>query len=72
MPTDYFGESIAVRGDRVIFVDDCQLPGIRKSVAFYVANLGWKLESVSESDPLHQRAGLRLPPEPVQHPFEYF
>ena len=29
---------------RVVFVDDTQLPGVRRAVDFCLANLGWSIE----------------------------
>ena len=54
----FYCEQLVVPGG-VIFLDDYQLPGIAKAIAFWVANLGWTLESVSAPDDLHQWAVLR-------------
>ena len=38
----YAGRLLRERG--VVFVDDVHLPGIRRAVDFFVANLGWEVE----------------------------
>lgn len=45
----YLGQLVKPGG--VIFMDDYDLPGIRKAATFYVKNLGWEIEEVgSEGD----------------------
>lgn len=48
-----------VRPGGVIFVDDYQLPSIAKAVAFFVANVGWRVEETSREDQLHSWTVLR-------------
>lgn len=64
-----------VRGGGVIFLDDYQLPSVRKTVAFLTNNLGWRVEDegVAEAgDVLHRWIVLRLPPMPQDRTFDYF
>ena len=42
----YSGRLLRDRG--IVFVDDTQLPGVRRAVDFYVANLGWAIEDGGE------------------------
>ena len=48
-----------VRPGGIVFVDDYQLPAIRRAASFCLTNLGWRLEEVSAADELHQWAVLR-------------
>jgi len=48
-----------VRRGGIVFVDDYQLPAIRRAASFCLTNLGWRLEEVSAADNLHQWAVLR-------------
>jgi hypothetical protein len=56
----------------VIFVDDYQLPGVARAVAFFIANLGWTLEEVSAHDDLHRWGVLRTSETPDERPFDHF
>lgn len=38
----YLGQ--LVKGGSVIFIDDYDLPGIRKAATFFIKNLGWEIE----------------------------
>jgi predicted O-methyltransferase YrrM len=55
-----------------IFLDDYQLPGVRRAAAFSVANLGWSLDEVSDDDDVHQWAVLTTSAEPDERPFDLF
>jgi hypothetical protein len=66
----YLGRLVEPGG--VVFLDDYQLPGVRRAVAFYVSNLGWSLEEVSALDNVHQWAVLRTSQMPDDRPFDYF
>jgi Methyltransferase domain len=41
---DLFYSGRLLRDGGVVFVDDTQLPGVRRAVDFYSANLGWATE----------------------------
>jgi predicted O-methyltransferase YrrM len=41
---DLFYSGRLLRGGGIVFVDDTQLPGVRRAVDFYIANLGWATE----------------------------
>jgi predicted O-methyltransferase YrrM len=66
----YLGRLLKAGG--IIFVDDYQLAGVRKAVAFYLTNLDWTLEETSEPDREHQWAVVRTSDQPDQRPFTYF
>jgi predicted O-methyltransferase YrrM len=55
-----------------VFIDDYQLPGVRRATSFFVANVGWTVESVSEPDELHQWAVLRTPTRADERPYDHF
>jgi Methyltransferase domain len=61
-----------VRGGGVVFVDDYQLPAIRRAAAFFATNLGWTVEETSAEDELHNWAVLRTSIEPDERPFDHF
>jgi predicted O-methyltransferase YrrM len=44
---------------RVVFLDDLQLPGVRRAVDFFLANLGWTIEEEGEERGEHEWAVLR-------------
>lgn len=69
---DLFYLARLVRPGGVIALDDYQLPGIVKAADFYVANLGWTIEGIGESDRFHRWAVLRTATEPHQRGFEFF
>jgi predicted O-methyltransferase YrrM len=61
----YLGRMVTPGG--VIMLDDYDLPGVARAAAFFVANLGWELEEVSEPG-LHQWAVLRTSGSPdIRH-----
>lgn len=66
----YLGRLVSPGG--VIFLDDYDLPGIQRAVAFYVTNLGWSVEEVSAPDKLHQWAVVRTTERPDERPYDYF
>ena len=68
---DLFFLGRLLRPGSVVFLDDHQLPGIRKATSFFVANLGWSMESVSEPDELHRWAVLRTATAD-DRPYDYF
>ena len=56
----------------VIFLDDYQIPGVRKAVTFFLSNMKWTLEEVSESSDTHQWAVVRTRHEPLERTFKDF
>lgn len=46
----------------IVFVDDTQLPGVRRAVDFCVANLGWVIEDGGEEGDIHEWMVLRTGP----------
>jgi len=61
-----------VRGGGIVFLDDYELPGVKKAVGFCTSNLDWTLEEEGEGDELHHWAVLRLPSAPVERAFYHF
>ncbi len=53
-----------MRPDGVVFLDGHQLPSVERAASFFVRNLGWGLEEVSERDDLHRWAVLRTSTAP--------
>lgn len=66
----YLGRLVKPGG--IIFLDDYQLPGIARAVAFFLTNLGWTLEDQGRADDLHSWAVLRTPTDADTRTFEYF
>ncbi len=57
----------------IVFVDDTQLPGVRRAVNFCVANLGWVIEDEGEEGDIHEWVVLRTgPSEMFLRPIEQF
>ena len=56
----------------VIFLDDYQLPSVRRATSFFVINLGWTHVFVSNPDVLHRWAVLRTSPESDDRQFDHF
>jgi predicted O-methyltransferase YrrM len=48
-----------LREGGAVFVDDAQLPGVRRVIEFYVANLGWAVEDGGHEGDDHEWAVLR-------------
>jgi predicted O-methyltransferase YrrM len=58
--------------DGIVFVDDTQLPGVRRAVDFCLANLGWVREDGGKED-AHEWTVLRIGPSDVLYrPFDAF
>jgi predicted O-methyltransferase YrrM len=56
----------------VIFLDDYQIPGVHKAVAFFLSNMQWTMEEVSEASETHQWAVVRTRHEPLERTFKDF
>lgn len=56
----------------VIFLDDYQIRGVRKAVAFFLSNMQWTMEEVSEASETHQWAVVRTRYEPLERTFNDF
>lgn len=56
----------------VVFLDDYNLPGIRRAVSFYLTNLDWRVEEVSPSDNSHHWVALRTATTEDTRHFRYF
>jgi len=66
----YLGRLLRPGG--IIFVDDYQLPGIARAVAFFLSNLGWILEEAGDADVDHHWAVLRTSIAEDTRPYYYF
>ena len=56
---------------RIVFVDDVQLPGVRRAVAFCVANLGWVVEDEGADGDVHEWVvGRTGPAEAFRRPYD--
>jgi predicted O-methyltransferase YrrM len=69
---DLFYLGRLVRPASVIFLDDYQLAGVRKAVAFCVRNLHWTMLEQSDPHSEHQWAVVRTSATPDDRPFTYF
>lgn len=56
----------------LIFLDDLQLPGIRKVTSFFINNLGWKMEKEVHSSPYHHWGTLRTRNIVLERNFDAF
>lgn len=61
-----------VRPGKVVFLDDYQLPSIKKAVRFCTTNLEWALEEERVADDFHHWAVLRTPAVPLERTFDHF
>jgi len=50
---DLFYAGRLLKEGGVVFVDDAQLPGVRRAANFFVTNLGWVVEDEGMEDELH-------------------
>jgi predicted O-methyltransferase YrrM len=67
----YSGRLLGER--KVVFLDDAQLPGVRKAVGFCLANLDWTVEDEGAEGAVHQWLVLRTgSPEVWKRPFTNF
>ena len=67
----YYLERLLPKGG-VIILDDYNLPGIRRAVAFYVTNLNWRIEETSREDDDHYWAVVRTATTDDDRHFRYF
>ena len=56
----------------IIFLDDYDLPGIRRAVSFYVTNLGWRVEETSLAGDDHHWVVLRTAEAEDNRDFRHF
>ena len=56
----------------VIFLDDYQIPGVRKAVAFFLSNMQWTMEEISAASETHQWAVVRTRYKPLERMFKDF
>ena len=56
----------------VVYIDDYQLPAIRKACDFCLRNLDWSLKKNSPAYPYHQWAVMRTAANPDTGSFDYF
>jgi predicted O-methyltransferase YrrM len=61
-----------VRPGGIVFIDDYQLPSIRRAISFCTTNLGWKIEQASTDDDLHHWAVLRTAQAPPPRSFDHY
>jgi hypothetical protein len=61
-----------VRSGGIVFVDDYRLSAFRRAASFFVTNLGWTREEVSDADDVHQWAALRTSEKSDTRPFDYY
>jgi predicted O-methyltransferase YrrM len=69
---DLFFLGHLVRPGGRVFLDDYQLPGVRRAAAFFAANLAWTIDEVSPPDDLHRWAVFTTPTEPDERPHDFF
>ncbi len=69
---DLFYLEKLLRPGCVIFLDDYQLPAIRKAVDFFHKNLEWTIEEVSERSELHQWAVVRTSRKRIDRAYDFF
>jgi predicted O-methyltransferase YrrM len=59
-------------GGSVIFLDDYDLPGIRRAVSFYRSNLGWTVEETATAGDPHEWVVLRTATAEDTRDFRHF
>jgi predicted O-methyltransferase YrrM len=70
---DLFFAGRLLKEGGIVFVDDTQLPGVRKAVDFWLANLSWTVEDEGEEGEFHAWIVLRTgPSEAFLRPFAEF
>jgi predicted O-methyltransferase YrrM len=61
-----------VRPGGVVFLDDYQLPAVERAASFFLRNLDWELEEISNWDDFHRWAVLRTSRAPDTRSFDYY
>ena len=61
-----------VRPGGIVFLDDYQLPAVARAASFFLTNVGWSLEEVSDWDDLHRWGVLRTSAVPDTRPFDFY
>lgn len=56
----------------VVLLDDYDLPGVRRAVAFFLRNLAWRVEETSPADDAHQWVVLRTSEVEDRRDFRHF
>jgi predicted O-methyltransferase YrrM len=56
----------------VVFIDDFDLPGIRRAVSFYLSNLDWRIEETSPEGDRHHWVVLRTATTEDTRDFRHF
>ncbi|MFO0703047.1 MAG: class I SAM-dependent methyltransferase [Candidatus Andersenbacteria bacterium] len=69
---DLFFLGSLLKPGSLIFLDDLQLPGIRKAVSFFTKNLGWKVEAESNTSVNHHWCTLRTRTKVLERKFDSF
>src|SRR5438445_74293 len=54
----------------IIFLDDYQIAGVRKAVTFFISNMQWTMEEISEPSETHQWAVVRTRHEPLKRTYK--
>ena len=65
---DLFYLGRLVRKGGILILDDYNLPGVRRAVSFFLANLGWTVEDAIEA----YAVVLRTAPQEDKRDFRYF
>jgi len=69
---DLFYLGRLLRRGGVLFLDDYDLPGIRRAVSFHVTNLGWRVEETSRAGNDHHWVVLRTADAEDDRDFRHF
>jgi predicted O-methyltransferase YrrM len=69
---DLFHLGRLVRKGGAIFLDDYDLPGVRRAVSFFLTNLGWRVEESSSADEGHHWVVVRTAEGEDTRDFRYF
>ena len=69
---DLFFVGRLLRKGGVVILDDYNLPGIKRAVSFFQANLGWTIEEVAPPDDHHHWVVLRTARHADERDFRYF
>ena len=68
---DLFYLGLLIKSAGIVFLDDNELPAVRKAASFYVANLGWRIEEKG-SHKEREWLVLRTPAKQDVRHFTYF